>query len=116
MNISKHFKRAEFACSCGCGFDTVDHETLNVLEKIREHFDKPVVITSGCRCPDHNKRVGGAPDSHHIKGRAVDFRVQGVASSEAYDYLDQQYYDQYGIGLYSTWVHIDTRSEKPARW
>ena len=116
MILSKHFKREEFACSCGCGFDTVDKETLHVLGAVRDRFDAPVTITSGCRCPEHNKRIGGASSSKHTEGRAADFRVQGVTSNEVYDFLDWMYPDQYGIGLYSTWVHIDTRSGKPARW
>ena len=55
---SKYFKRSEFACKCGCGFDTVDYELVKVLEYIREHFDRPLQINSGCRCATHNRTLG----------------------------------------------------------
>jgi len=38
-DISPWFNRAEFACNCGCGFDTVDSDTLTVLEEVREYFN-----------------------------------------------------------------------------
>ena len=60
---SKYFKRAEFACKCGCGMDTVDYELVNILDKVREHFGTPVVINSACRCEAHNASVGGAANS-----------------------------------------------------
>lgn len=116
MNISKHFKRSEFACTCGCGYDTVDKRTLEILEDVREHFGQPVVITSGCRCPKHNARVGGAPKSTHVQGRAADFRVHGITAQQVYDYLDEKYPYELGLGLYPTWVHVDTRTDCPARW
>jgi uncharacterized protein YcbK (DUF882 family) len=37
-----------------------------MLEEIRTHFDRPIHILSGYRCPAHNKAVGGAPDSQHM--------------------------------------------------
>ncbi|SEM52387.1 D-Ala-D-Ala carboxypeptidase family metallohydrolase [Halomonas caseinilytica] len=113
---SKHFARHEFACSCGCGFDTVDVETLAVLEELRDHFATPVVVTSGCRCPTYNARVGGAEHSQHKLGRAADIQAQGIDPSEVHHYLVNRYPGQYGIGRYNTFTHIDTRSGGPARW
>ena len=54
MKLSDNFSRTEFACKCGCGFDTVDSLTLEALESIRKHFNKPVTVTSGCRCLVHS--------------------------------------------------------------
>ena len=73
--IGSHFKRSEFACKCGCGFDTVDTEIMPIIEYVRMHFDKPVVINSACRCEKHNAAVGGSKNSQHLRGRAVDIRV-----------------------------------------
>ena len=55
--ISKHFKREEFACKCGCGFDVVDVELLEVLEELRELCGQPITINSACRCKNHNQSV-----------------------------------------------------------
>ena len=114
-DISAHFNRSEFACRCNCGFDTVDTELIAVLEDVRQHFMKPITITSGCRCSDHNLNVGGSYDSQHVKARAADFHVEGVEPEKVYAYIDQLHNSRYGLGLYSSWVHFDSRQGR-ARW
>ncbi|EDJ5813826.1 serine/threonine protein kinase [Salmonella enterica] len=113
--ISKYFKRSEFSCRCGCGQDTVDAELLAILEDVREHFGKPVIINSANRCPTHNKRVGGASKSVHLTGKAADIVVKGVAPDIVHDYLTAKYSGKYGIGKYKTFTHVDSRS-KESRW
>lgn len=113
--ISAHFHRAEFACNYGCGFDTVDVNTLDVLEAVRTHFNALVGINSGCRCPDHNRRVGGEPNSQHTLGRATDIRVQCVEPSDVYDWLAASF-PTASLGRYQTFTHVDTRTHGPARW
>ena len=116
-DLSTHFSRAEFRCRCGrCGFDTVDAELLTVLEAVREHFGAAVRITSACRCADHNARVGGSPRSQHVRGRAADIQVEGVAPAEVYAYVDRTWAGRYGVGLYKVFTHIDTRTGTAARW
>ena len=114
--LSYHFHRDEFACKCGCGFNTVDSELITVLETIRAQFKKPVVITSGCRCFKHNTKSGGSDNSQHIYGRAADFKIEGVAPAEVARFVDELWPNQYGLGVYSSWTHIDTRTKGPARW
>lgn len=113
--ISENFRRSEFQCSCGCGFDAVDVEILAVLEDVRAYFDAPVIITSGCRCEAHNEAIGGSPTSQHVRGKAADIKVKGFDASKVADYLEDMYPSSYGIGRYPSWVHIDTRLIK-ARW
>ena len=76
-DLSKNFNRAEFACQCGCGEDTIDYATVELCEAVREHFCQPVTITSGIRCMWHNERVGGSANSLHVLGRAADIVVRG---------------------------------------
>ena len=111
-----HFTRKEFACNCGCGFDTIDYELLEVLEDVREHFNSPVHINSGCRCESWNKKIGGEDGSQHTKARAADIVVVGIKETIVADYLESKYPDKYGIGRYSGRTHIDTRSGGKARW
>ena len=115
MTPFRHFTRAEFMCKCGCGFQTVDAELLAVLEDLRDMYQRPVRINSGCRCPQWNKQVGGEEGSEHLRGTAADIAIEGVATSGIYNYLIGQYPGKYGIGLYPTWVHIDVR-QRMARW
>lgn len=53
----------------------------NVLDPIRDELCTPVIITSGYRCPQVNKLVGGVNNSQHMSGCAADFHVQGFTSS-----------------------------------
>ncbi|WP_447926932.1 D-Ala-D-Ala carboxypeptidase family metallohydrolase [Vreelandella sp. EE27] len=114
-DLSTHFRRSEFACKCGCGFDTVDLETLMLLEDIRTHFDQPVIINSGCRCATYNRRVGGASASQHVFGRAADIRVQGIDPATVASYVEQKHPNA-SVGRYNTFTHVDTRTSGPARW
>lgn len=111
-----HFTRQEFACKCGCGFDAVDAELVEVLEQLRANFNgQPVTITSACRCDKHNRHVGGASGSIHKLGKAADIQVAGIKPVQVGDYLEQKYSGRYGIGRYRSFTHIDVRSG-PARW
>lgn len=114
-DLSEHFSRHEFECQCGCGFDSVDSELITVLERIRNKYEQPVTITSGCRCNEHNNTVGGSDNSQHTKGKAADFKVGTMPTEIIARVLDTLYPNKYGIGIYKTWVHVDVRVEK-ARW
>lgn len=113
--LSANFYRDEFECKCGCGFDTVDAELVQVLQDVRDEFDESILITSGCRCPKHNAKEGGATTSMHLTGKAADFVVKGIHADLVADYLESLYPDRYGIGRYSGRCHIDVRAKK-ARW
>jgi uncharacterized protein YcbK (DUF882 family) len=112
-DLSKHFNRSEFACKCGCGYDTVDALLLEALEAIREHFAVPVRVTSGCRCALHNQAVKGSPRSQHKKGRAADITLDGINPALVADYAEEL---GLSVGRYRTFTHVDTRSGPPARW
>lgn len=114
MKISKHFTRKEIACKCGCGFDSMDVETLSIADEAREFVGHSITPSSGARCPTHNRNVGGSSKSQHVKARAMDLPVDDPVA--LYNYLDEKYPDQYGFGLYETFVHIDSRSGNAARW
>lgn len=116
MRISKHFDRSEFACNCGeCDSIAVDKVLIDVLEDVRERFSKSVTVTSGYRCPKYNLKVGGSRNSQHLTGKAADIVVKDVAARDVSMYLKQSYPDDFGIGTYDDFTHIDTRDIK-ARW
>lgn len=106
MKISKHFNRSEFDCRCGCGLNTVDVRLVEILEQVRKHFGCPVIINSGCRCATHNRKIEGRANSKHLIGKAADIIVVKRIPREVFDYLKDY---TCGLGLYSTFVHVDSR-------
>ena len=102
---------------------------IEALEDLRERIGKPVRIISGYRCPEYNRRVGGAPRSQHLLGRAADVRVLGLPDFGIHEIVDAIYADKLyfypfargGIGVYTeqNFVHLDVRGEyggRTARW
>jgi uncharacterized protein YcbK (DUF882 family) len=81
IRISPHFKLREFECRC-CGAVKLSRGLLGMLEALRAEFGMPLVITSGYRCPGHNRSVRGASGSLHLLGRAADIRA-GAADQAA---------------------------------
>ena len=116
-DLSKNISRSECACKCGCGFDTADIETVQVVQDACDYFaaikgvDKVVAhFNSWCRCAKHNKEEGGTPKSKHLEGRACDWWIEGVTPQALYQYLVHKYPTKYGIGLYPGRIHSDTRT------
>lgn len=118
--LSPHFTKAELVCR-HCGWGEVDLLLLDGLERLREIAGTllgrpaPVNVNSGVRCPAHNKAVGGSPNSLHLKGMAADVWVRGVPAL----YLARmaELVQAFGgIGLYQGRIHVDTRTDGPARW
>ena len=110
----KYFTRAELACHCMCGKDTVDYKLAELLDAIREHFGVPVVVTSGNRCPNYNAQVGGGRNSQHLRGKAADIKVEGVKPQDVADFAETLLTEG-GIGRYNSFTHVDVRDHK-ARW
>lgn len=83
---TKNFSPTEFTCKCGrcTGYPTYMKQVeLKHLQKIRDHYKKPMVITSAMRCSYENNRVGGVRNSGHTRGYAVDFYMRGVTDTVA---------------------------------
>lgn len=117
----KYFKPHEFACKCGGKYcdgsvDKVDLRMVKKLDDIREHFGQPTIITSGVRCAQHNKNVGGVSNSQHLYGKASDFVVQNVPARDVYNYANTQIMPGAGgLGKYPDFTHLDVR-DNYSRW
>ena len=122
--LSPSFRVREFACK-GSDVVLIDDELVVLLQCIREHFGKPIHITSGYRTAEHNAAVGGSKSSQHLLGRAADFYVEGVPVATVAAYAETLLPGRGGIGRYpkdvahpkrvTGWVHIDTRANR-SRW
>lgn len=116
--LSDNFKTGEFHCQgVGCCTETaIDEKLVEYLQKIRDHFGKPVLINSGYRCKKHNAEIPNAgTKSKHMDGKAADIMIRGVQPAEIAQFAES--IGVKGIGLYDTaadglFVHIDTRDTK----
>jgi hypothetical protein len=128
MKLSEHFTLAELTPSStakrlGIKNDpTPEHleclKTLstNVLDKMREHFDKPIWVSSGYRSKALNDATpGSSPTSQHCLGEAADLdqdgRGTGVSNKMMFDYIkDHLEFDQliweFGTDANPDWVHV----------
>jgi uncharacterized protein YcbK (DUF882 family) len=109
-----HFKEYEFDCKCGCGFNIIKPEVLELCEVVRDlNGGTPLIPNSGCRCLAHNAAVGGAPKSQHLLGKAADLPVNNPRAIA--EMLDELFPNTCGIGIYDEFIHVDIR-ENRARW
>lgn len=113
--LSANFKVREFACNDGSDPIFISSELVEVLQKIRDHFGKPVNINSGFRTASYNKKVGGATYSQHLYGTAADIRISGVSPKNIAAYAETLLPNKGGIGIYKDFVHVDVRDVK-SRW
>ncbi len=112
--ISEHFKVREFRCKDGSTIIFVDDYMVEILELLRRKLEKPIIITSGYRTPTHNKKVGGAEYSYHMRGQAVDIKVNGIPAKKVAKEIDKLVVGC-GIIVYENWVHFDVRTGKGYR-
>jgi len=108
----------------------------SVLQPIRNHYDAPVIVSSGFRSPELCVVIGSSIDSQHAKGQAADLQVSGIDNESLatwiknnldFDQLILEFYKK-EEGPHSGWIHVSyvgkenrkeslqaTRSEKTGK-
>ena len=112
-DLSPNFSRSEFACRCGCGFDGIRMELVEKLQRVRDQAG-PLIVRSGCRCPDRNRSEGGKTDSAHLTGWAADLACPDNAAR----YRLAEIFLREGIhrlGFGAHFIHADVHPDKPGR-
>ena len=108
----KYFNYSEFDSPDvqGSG-QLMDKILLEMLDEVRDKFDKPIHITSGYRTPAHNEAVGGTENSSHLKGLAVDIACDN--SVDRFDLINCLLDVGFSrIGVAKTFIHADIDFEK----
>ncbi len=115
--LSKNFKLYEFACKDGSDKVVLNCELVELLQKIRDYFGKPVIINSAYRTTTYNKKIGGVSSSQHLIGYAADIVIKGMKAKDIAVYIEKLIPNTGGIGIYMTknFVHVDVRENK-SRW
>ena len=123
MRLSQNFMLSEFDSKDGSVMPEDVKENIiklsNALQVIRDEVQQPISITSGYRSPEHNKRVGGAVRSTHVRGLGADFKVTNMTPVEVVEVIERLISEgkipDGGLKAYSTWIHFDVRGVR-ARW
>lgn len=120
MKKIKYFKLSEFINSATANrlgidnipsFEVVDNlnRLADYLDDIREKFGKPILVSSGYRCPMLNKAVGGVVNSQHLKGLAADLvcsdmekLISIIRETKGFD----QVITEHNKGSKSYWIHL----------
>jgi hypothetical protein len=130
MLLSPHFSLHEFtrsqtASRLGIKNEPSEQHIYNLKiwcakigEPVRSHYGKPVIISSGYRCDDLNRAIGGSTGSQHRRGQAVDFEVAGVSNLNVAKWIEKNLeFDQLILEFYnicdphSGWVHCSALEE-----
>lgn len=116
-----YFEDSELASKDGkpspYGPMNVQKPLLELLNSLRAAYGKPLVVNSAYRSPEHNKAVGGVPNSYHTQGLAADIRPTEANKDDLRVLRDicNRLNAEGGVGLYDTFVHVDARGYR-ARW
>ncbi|MBQ4312877.1 MAG: peptidoglycan-binding protein, partial [Clostridia bacterium] len=114
--LTANFRSTEFDCKGastakgGCSQTVLETKLFRKLQVLRNRIGEPITISSGYRCAEHNKRVGGVDGSYHMKGYAAD--IYCSLSPEQLAKAAQEAGFS-GIGMYDgcagRFVHVDIR-------
>ena len=132
MNLSNNFTLAELVKSQTAVRKNINNEpgtaeinnlihlAETVLQPVREHFGKPVVISSGYRSPELCEAIGSSAKSQNAKGEAADFEIHGVDNMQLATWISKNtIFDQLILEFYepgdpnSGWVHCSAVKEAP---
>ncbi len=118
LKLSDHFNLSEMRCKCGKNHNTLlDTALIEKLEQLREKLNcSQIVVNSGYRCSEHDRRVGGTGGGMHTKGMAADIVCYDKSGNMIYSgdvccaAQDIGFGGIANIDKSYTAVHVDTRT------
>lgn len=110
----RYWKREEFRCKCGgkyCnGFPAEPDQTLvELVDDLRHNAGRPGHASSGLRCKTWNSIQGGVADSRHMKGKALDFYIEGLSGAQLLTRAQADKRTRYAYIIDGQWVHVDVK-------
>lgn len=106
----RYFTREEWRCKCGkCGGFPAEPEEKLVrrADSLRQTLGAAVTVSSGVRCSDHNRKVGGVSGSRHLSGKAMDFCAAGKTSRQVLACIQKMDGIRYAYAIDGRYVHMD---------
>ena len=116
--IIPNLKADEIACNC-CGFIDIDYRFLWHWGVIRQEWGAPLKMTSICRCPKHNKAVGGHKSSLHLTSNqkhGTTTHAGDISTAHCDSRLKKEFSKLaqnlgWSIGCAENFIHIDRRTD-----
>ena len=129
MMLTKNFAVSEMECKCGCGTADMDEDFMKILQNIREDMNRPLKISSGVRCANHNSKVSSTgKDGPHVPRKngtaASDILIAGADALRLIDIARKHGISGVGISQRGNhakrFIHLDTISDnhhpRPTMW
>lgn len=117
VTLTDDFDSTDFDCHCNrpeCVITLIDRELVNGLQSLIWRY--PILsINSGTRCLEHNHEVGGVPASYHLQGKAADIRTPFATLRDLAEHV-QTLECFRGVGIASSFIHVDCRDGTKAIW
>ena len=117
--LSEYLLKSEYRCG-HCGLYPPDlflhdirrpySELFNIFDSVRATWGKPIPVSSGYRCPHHNKNIGGEECSVHCFGLALDIDLPSPEETEGLHYIinrDFPYVRMYKYIHSGSFIHLD---------
>ncbi len=105
------------SCQCkkdGCDKRSVKLMFLNMLQKVRDDYKFPMIVTSGGRCPLHKNELHRDKAADHQKGLGVDIKITGEVMAMKLTAIASKYgFNAFGLNLKSGFLHVGYRPEFP---
>lgn len=130
IQLTPHFKLSEFEKSSTARARGINNSVPanlipniknlceQVLEPLRQHVGKPVVIGSGYRCPTLNKAVGGVSNSQHMTGEAADIHLNSIEEGKQWltwimdnCTFDQLIWERESKTSNHYWIHVSCKRD-----
>lgn len=108
VQLSKNIHLSEWECKCSrCTTTLVDMAHVANVQKLRDLIGEPIRFTCAYRCPEHNREVGGVPNSEHLRGVACDCYAIGLSSTQLAAKAEKIGFGGIGLYLSKGFVHLD---------
>lgn len=101
-----NFSPREIACK-GTGRLLLDETAMDKLQELRTLLNRPMIVTSAYRSPEHNRKVGGAKNSYHMQGVAFDINMANHSPAEFEIAARKVGFRGFGYYPASGFMHID---------
>jgi uncharacterized protein YcbK (DUF882 family) len=107
----KNFSENEFRCKCGCGKALMQQGFMEKLQELRTAYGKPMVISSGYRCPKHPVEAKKSAPGTHSEGLACDVAVLGADAHQLLKLAMAMGFTGIGVNQKGAgrFLHLDTR-------